>query len=82
MCDSHLRPRPRQCLGNLWVFRVTVICMLLMAIAAAIGFFYLEYMFMESLAPDTRVFVDILSFFAIAFLIIISACFMSRRKPE
>jgi hypothetical protein len=56
--------------------------MLLMAIAAAIGFFYLEYMFMESLAPDTRVFVDILSFFAIAFLIIISACFMSRRKPE
>lgn len=56
--------------------------MLLMAIAAAIGLFYLAFMFMESLAPDTRIFVDNLSFFVIAFLIVISACFMSRRKPE
>lgn len=82
MSDSHLRPRPRQCLGNLWVYRATVICMLLMALAAAIGLFYLASIFMDSLAPDTRMFVDILSFFLIAFLIVVSACFMSRRWPE
>jgi len=56
--------------------------MLLMALAAAIGLFYLASIFVESLAPDTRMFVDILSFFFIALLIVVSACFMSRRWPE